>query len=423
MEQASERSYLNTIMATTDGIHEDNADREQSLRNAPFAVKLVAPIAKKLRYGTLLLTLPDSTQYRFSGSENPEAEATINVKNARFYRRVLLKGDIGLFESFADGDWDTPNLTAVLYLFARNADQIQSAYEAAPLISWIESFKNALNRNTRSGAKRNIMAHYDLGNSFYETWLDQSMTYSSARFVNADEDLTTAQQRKYQTLTDAIGLKPDETVLEIGSGWGGFAEFAAKTVGARVTGLTISKAQYDYARERIFREGLSEKVEIRLQDYRDIDGAYDKVASIEMFEAVGRSYWPAYFEKVRDSLKPGGVAGLQIITIADRFFDHYARTPDFIQRYVFPGGMLPSEEVLKQQIERAGLFWRDAQGFGQDYAETIVRWRERFLAAWENIASMGFDDRFNKLWRYYLAYCEAGFRARTIDVIQLAATR
>ncbi|MEL7487292.1 MAG: cyclopropane-fatty-acyl-phospholipid synthase family protein [Pseudomonadota bacterium] len=397
--------------------------RQAALQGTPLMMRLAATIADKLRYGTLTLQLPDGRRLVFRGQEECEHAATINIKNYRFAWGVLLKGDIGFYESFADGDWDTPDLTAVLYIFARNADHIQKSYEAAPVLKWIENIRSALDRNTRVGAKRNIMAHYDLGNEFYEKWLDRTMTYSSARFAGPSNDLADAQRNKYKTLAQSIDLRPDDSVLEIGSGWGGFAEFAAKDVGARVTGLTISKAQYDYARERIFREGLAEKVEIRLQDYRDVGGAYDKVASIEMFEAVGKQYWPAYFSKVRDCLKPGGAAGLQIITIADRFFDHYLSSPDFIQRYVFPGGMLPSPEALKNHVSKANLAWRDAQSFGLDYARTLEEWHARFLDAWEEIASMGFNDGFKKLWRYYLSYCEAGFRARTIDVMQVAVTR
>ena len=280
-----------------------------------------------------------------------------------------------------------------------------------------------MNRNTKSGSKRNIMAHYDLGNSFYEKWLDRTMTYSSARFDDHDTDLASAQKHKYCTLAETMSLKPDETVLEIGSGWGGFAEYAAKDIGAYVTGVTISKAQLDFAQERIFREGLAEKVNFRLQDYRDLSGQYDKIASIEMFEAVGQEYWPAYFDKLRECLKPGGVAGLQIITIDDRYFDHYQARPDFIQRYVFPGGMLPSIPQLRKQIENAGLIWQDAFAFGQDYAKTLNVWTERFLDAWEAIAPLGFDEQFKKLWRFYLAYCEAGFRAKSTDVIQAAVMR
>jgi cyclopropane-fatty-acyl-phospholipid synthase len=235
--------------------------------------------------------------------------------------------------------------------------------------------------------------------------------------------LSSAQYNKYRTLAQSIELKEGDSVLEIGSGWGGFAEFAAKEIGAQVTGLTISPAQFEYAQERIFREGLADKVEFKLLDYRDASGQFDKVASIEMFEAVGKEYWPAYFQKVCELMKPGGAAGIQTITIADRFFETYANSTDFIKRYVFPGGMLPSVKVLKAEVARAGLSWQGASAFGLDYAATLAEWHRRFLAAWDEIGAMGFDNRFKKLWEFYLSYCEAGFRAATTDVMQIRLAR
>ncbi|MGE0408918.1 MAG: class I SAM-dependent methyltransferase, partial [Amphiplicatus sp.] len=255
-----------------------------------------------------------------------------------------------------------------------------------------------------------------------EKWLDRTKTHSTALYPTPEADPTAAQMNKYTALARAIDLKPGDELLEIGSGWGGFAEYAAKQ-GAKVTGLTISKAQLDYARARIFRAGLADRVEFRFEDYRDVSGAFDKAASIEMFEAVGKEYWPTYFKKLHDVLRPGGVAGLQVITIADRFFGKYQRSTDFIQRHIFPGGMLPSPSALKAQMQRAGLVWKEASSFGEHYARTLQEWRRRFLDAWEDIQAMGFDERFQKLWGYYLSYCEAGFRARTIDVSQIAAAR
>ena len=398
-------------------------NKDQALRGLPFFFNLVAAIALKIRTGSLVFILPDGRSFRFEGCEDPEETATIIVRQFDFARRIVLNGDVGFFESFADGQWDTPDLPQCLYVLARNTDYIQSAFEAAPIIRWIGNLRHGLNRNTKSGSKRNIHAHYDLGNRFYEQWLDRTMTYSSARFSENHADLAEAQTNKYRTLAQAMDVKAGDHILEIGAGWGGFAEFAAKHTEAKVTGLTISEAQLNYGRERIFREQLNEKVELRLQDYRDVDGQFDKIASIEMFEAVGKEYWSTYFNKIRECLKPGGVAGLQIITIADRFFDHYSRGPDFIQRYVFPGGMLPSPSLLRKHVEDAGLIWRDAQAFGQDYARTLSEWTQRFLASWDAIAPLGFDDRFKKLWRFYLAYCEAGFRAESTDVVQVSVAR
>ncbi len=399
---------------------EKTAKSGQDLSGLPVFFRLACNMAARIRYGSLRFILPDGRELSFAGAEEAQAEGVVIVRDFAFARRSVLGGDIGFFESYADGQWDSPNVTDVLYVFARNADFVKDAFTKTPLIAFFERIRhNFINKNTRAGARRNIMAHYDLGNAFYEKWLDRTMTYSSARFGAGAHDLSAAQTNKYRTLARSIELKPDESVLEIGSGWGGFAEFAAKEVGAKVTGLTISPAQLDYARRRIQREGLGERVEFRLQDYRDANGSYDKIASIEMFEAVGQEYWPAYFEKVRELLKPGGAAGIQTITIADRYFDTYSRSTDFIKRYVFPGGMLPSVGALKNEVSRAGLTWQDAAAFGQDYAATLAEWRRRFLAAWDEIVAMGFDDKFKKLWQFYLSYCEAGFRAATTDVMQI----
>lgn len=392
---------------------------EASMSGLPFFMLLACKMAARIRYGALKFILPDGRVLRFSGAEEIESEGVIIVKRWAFARRSVLGGDIGFFESFSDGDWESPSVTDVLYVFARNADVVREAFRATPLIAVVDRVRHNLNRNTRAGSRRNIMAHYDLGNAFYEKWLDRTMTYSSARFESGANDLSSAQTNKYASLARTIGLSHGESVLEIGSGWGGFAEFAAKEIGAKVTGLTISPSQLDYARERIFREGLSDRVEFRLLDYRDASGSFDKIASIEMFEAVGQEYWPTYFGKVQELLKPGGVAGIQTITIADRFFDTYSRSTDFIKRYVFPGGMLPSPNALRSEVERAGLSWQGAAAFGQDYARTLAEWRRRFLAAWEEIVAMGFDDRFKRLWQFYLSYCEAGFRAATTDVMQI----
>ncbi len=399
------------------------SSNRQNLEGLPFFFRQACRLATRLHYGTLVFKLPDGRTLTFEGLEERDAKGVIIVKDYGFAWRSILGGDIGFFESYADGQWDSPGLADCLYIFARNADHVQEAFAAAPLIDFINNIRHTWNKNTKAGSRRNIMAHYDLGNSFYEKWLDPTMTYSSARFPSPNADLEAGQINKYRSLAQSIDLKPGERVLEIGSGWGGFAEYAAKDVGAKITGLTISPSQYEYARERIFREGLNEKVEFRLQDYREVDGKFDKIASIEMFEAVGKEYWSTYFDKIRSALKPGGIAGLQIITIADRFFTHYLKSTDFIQRYIFPGGMLPSDAVLKGLIEKAGLNLREASPFGQDYARTLNEWRRQFTASWDDIMPLGFDERFKKLWRFYLAYCEAGFKAGTTNVVQIAAQR
>lgn len=393
-----------------------------SLKGLPFFFRLGCGIARRMRRGALVFRLPDGRTLEFRGDDTP-AVGEIVVNDFAFARRSVLGGDIGFFESFADGQWDSPNIADVLHVFALNADYVTDAFTAAPFLGVIDRLRHAFNRNTRAGSRRNIIAHYDLGNEFYAKWLDETMTYSSARFAPHTNDLAAAQVNKYRMLADQIGLKPGDRVLEIGSGWGGFAEIAARDYGAHVTGLTLSPAQLAYASRRIERAGLGDRAQFRLEDYRDAEGAYDKIVSIEMFEAVGREYWPVYFEKVAGLLKPGGIAGLQIITIADRFFDAYSKSTDFIQRYVFPGGMLPSPTILRRQIELAGLSVRNSQSFGSDYAETLIEWRRRFVAAWDDVRAMGFDERFAKLWRFYLSYCEAGFRAGTTDVVQIAIQR
>jgi cyclopropane-fatty-acyl-phospholipid synthase len=274
-------------------------------------------------------------------------------------------------------------------------------------------------RNTRAQAKRNIYAHYDIGNTFYKSWLDPSMTYSSALFEDGANDLTAAKHNKYRRLAEALNLQPEQTVLEIGCGWGGFAEYAAKTYNVKVVGLTISQEQRDFAQKRIFEAGLNDRVEIRFQDYRDEAGQYDRIASIEMIEAVGEAFWPKYFSQLRDRLLPGGLAGIQAITISDNMFPTYRREVDFIQRYVFPGGMLPSPAVLKSLGEHFGIPVIKERIFGQDYARTLATWRHNFRQAWPSLTPLGFDERFRRLWEYYLAYCEAGFLSGNIDVRQV----
>jgi cyclopropane-fatty-acyl-phospholipid synthase len=331
-----------------------------------------------------------------------------------------MSGDIGFAEGLMAGEWESDDLAGLLTLIAANVERFTRLLEGGPLGKALNWLRHVSRANTRAGARRNILAHYDLGNRFYEAWLDRSMTYSSARFDTQERDLEAAQRAKYKALTEHIELRPGEHVLEIGCGWGGFAEYAARECGARVTGITLSDEQLAYARERMQRAGLSDRVEIRRQDYRDVGGAFDKVASIEMFEAVGEEYWPAYFRKISEVLKPGGRAGLQIITIKDDLFEQYRRRADFIQRYVFPGGMLASMKRLREETEKAGLALRKAEAFGQSYADTLAEWARRFQSKWSDIRAMGFDERFRQLWLFYLSYCEAGFRTGRTDVVQLA---
>ncbi len=323
------------------------------------------------------------------------------------------------------GEWDTPDLAILLETLVNNYDHIRRLFDGNPVMNLVNWLGHRLNRNSRRGSRRNIHAHYDLGNAFYGAWLDPSMTYSSARYERPGQSLQDAQRVKYVSLARMMDLQPGHSVLEIGCGWGGFAEFAAREVGAVVTGVTISREQHDYARRRLFEAGLADRADIRLIDYRDVEGRFDRVASIEMFEAVGREYWPTYFQKVHEVLTPGGRAGLQIITIQDDLFDEYDARTDFIQKYVFPGGSLPSEARMAPDISGAGLVEAGIVRFGGDYAETLAEWARRFESAWGEIVrtEASFDDRFHRLWRFYLAYCEAGFRSGRTDVIQMALQR
>jgi cyclopropane-fatty-acyl-phospholipid synthase len=396
---------------------------DPELRKAPAAFRTVLKVcSENWQYGRLTFVLPSGREVLIEGKE-AGPEARLMVRDYRFLTRVLSGGDIGFGEGFMAGEWDTPDLSALLEAFTANLDRIRRLLEGGVFFRLYNVVTHAMHRNSRAGSKRNILAHYDLGNAFYSRWLDPTMTYSSARYERPGQPLSEAQRNKYASLARQIGLGPDNHVLEIGCGWGGFAEFAAGEVGAKVTGITISPAQYEFARKRLFDQGLAEKADIRLVDYRDVEGRFDRVASIEMFEAVGEEYWPTYFNKIRDVLSPGGRAGLQIITIRDELFTQYRRRADFIQKYVFPGGMLPSETRLKEETDKAGLEWRDIVHFGQNYADTLAEWAGRFEAAWEEIKGLGFDERFRRLWRFYLGYCEAGFRTERTNVVQLSLTR
>ena len=379
-------------------------------------------MARNWGEGALDVVLPGGRKLTITG-QTPGPTATLEVRDYRFMRRVMGSGAIGFAEGFMAGEWDTPDLPALLEVFSLNFDRLQRLVQGQPWMRLVHRVLHARRRNTRQGSRHNIHAHYDLGNAFYGQWLDASMTYSAALFASPAQPLHEAQEAKYAALARGMGLEAGHSVLEIGCGWGGFAEYAAARVGAKVTGVTISKAQYEFARRRLFDQGLAERAEIRLVDYRDVEGRFDRIASIEMFEAVGRQYWPAYFGQVHALLQPGGRAGLQIITIEDALFDDYAKHADFIQKYIFPGGMLPSEGRLRQEVSRAGLSWQGAARFGQDYARTLNQWAVRFQEAWMAIEPLGFDERFRRLWLFYLAYCEAGFRTGRTDVIQLSLGR
>lgn len=384
----------------------------------PFYTASVIRTLTQLQYGALTVRLPEGGAYRFdSGREGPAADITLH--NWRPPRRALMGGSIGIAESYMDGDWDSSDVTAFLELFSVNYDLGNELTSPGLVQLAVERLRHWLNANTRRGSRKNISAHYDLGNRFYELWLDPSMTYSSAIYGKSTNSLEAAQAEKYRSLVENIRIGDNDQVLEIGCGWGGFAEYVAKMTGASVTALTISREQFDYARERIFKAGLGEKVKFKFQDYRDETGVYDKIASIEMFEAVGEKYWDLYYGKVRDCLREGGRAGLQIITIADKSFQKYKSRPDFIQKYVFPGGMLPTPTILSTLAGSYGLIEDAPRIFAHDYARTLAEWRENFREKWSHIRNLGFDERFKRMWEFYLHYCEAGFRSENIDVRQV----
>ena len=392
------------------------ADRSAFSLGAGLFMRL---LASSWHRGRLTVSLPNGAVHHLEGRE-PGRTAVLWITDWRSVRRAIVGGDIGFAEGYMAGEWDSPHLATLLEALADNYDRLSRLVEGNPGLNTLNRLAHGLNRNSRRGSRRNIHAHYDLGNDFYGQWLDGSMTYSAARFDAPGQSLEQAQRNKYARLAAMMDLRRDQSVLEIGCGWGGFAEYAAREVGARVTAITISREQHDFARRRIHEAGLDERVDIQLIDYRDVEGRFDRVASIEMFEAVGEQYWGGYFDTLSRVLKPEGRAGLQIITIRDELYEGYRRRPDFIQKYVFPGGMLPSEPRLAPVIAGAGLVWDATERFGADYAATLDLWGERFEAAWERIAAGGrFDERFRRLWRFYLAYCEAGFRSGRTDVIQI----
>lgn len=388
---------------------------EHSLSGLPASVKLVFLLLNRLSHGHLQLALPDGRVYEF-GSAGPDGAVVIKVKNVRLFKRLIRHGSMGFAEAYMDGDWETPDLAKLLTMLNRNMSQIAAAIDRNKLANIINRLIHRLRPNTRAGSKRNIHAHYDLGNEFYSLWLDATMTYSSALFRDSQKSLRDAQNEKYRALAESASIGPDDHVLEIGCGWGGFAEFAAREIGCKVTGITISKEQLAFAKNRIAMAGLSDKANFEFRDYRDVTEKYDKIVSIEMFEAVGETYWSTYFAQIKNLLKPHGRAGLQIITIAGERFAAYRKKADFIQRYIFPGGMLPSPERLQHEFSAAGLRLASREDFAYDYARTLAQWHENFLKVWPEVQALGFDMRFKQMWRYYLAYCEAGFRTKSIDV-------
>ncbi|HEY9149383.1 MAG TPA: cyclopropane-fatty-acyl-phospholipid synthase family protein [Gammaproteobacteria bacterium] len=387
-----------------------------SVAHAPWYARQVIRLLEDMGHGCLHLQLPNDMAITL-GQGQPDAH--LQVHQWSMFRDVLTQGDIGFAEAYIAGAWDTPDLAGLLTLLARNRDDLEQAIYGRWWGRLYNRLRHLRNANTRAGSRRNIATHYDLGNAFYGLWLDRSMTYSSACFdADPGASLEAAQARKYQRMLDLLGMDKGGSILEIGCGWGGFAEHAARVSGHRVRGITLSREQLDHARRRIEQAGLARQCSFAFQDYREEDGQYDGIVSIEMFEAVGEAYWPAYFDTLKKALKPGGRAAVQTILIDDALFDRYRQGSDFIQRYVFPGGMLPSPRRFVEEAKRAGFAVTRRDHFGLDYAETLARWCQTFLARKAEVKQLGFDERFVRIWHFYLAYCEAGFRAGSIDVAQ-----
>ena len=386
--------------------------------NLPRYFAAVFARIKAMEVGQLDIHLPDGRVFSAKG-RNPGPVADLHIHNPDCFARLIREGDLGFSDAYLEGWWSTSDLQAFMDLVHMGANTVYDGFPGSGLARAYERFRFWLHRNHRRQAKKNISYHYDLGNDFYGLWLDDTMTYSSALFQSGQDSLEKAQTAKYASMVDQMGVKPGDHVLEIGCGWGGFAEYAAGQRGLRVTGLTISEEQLEFARERLERAGLSDRVELRLQDYRDCRGQFDGIASIEMFEAVGEKYWPAYFSTIRDRLKPGGQATLQIITVADRRWEVYRKGVDFIQKHIFPGGMLPSPKVLREQVEKAGLGVVRSIEFGDSYNQTLRRWHDTFNTRWDQISGMGFDERFHKMWNFYLTSCAAAFKTGNCDVTQI----
>ena len=384
----------------------------------PWHAKTILSLLEKIQIGQLSLTSPDGEKYIFRGAQSG-LEAHIQIHDWSVCQACLKSGDIGLAETYISGLWDTPDIQSLLRLFLVNRQVIDKAIYGSWWGRCGYRIKHWLNKNSKSGSKKNIHAHYDIGNSFYSLWLDPSMTYSSACFENKDISLSDAQEAKYQRIIQSISARPGQNILEVGCGWGGLMEVASKQ-GINIDCLTISQEQASYAQHRFaqIQSEVTGQANILIQDYRDHQEQYDGIASIEMFEAVGEKYWPTYFQMIQRCLKPGKKACIQTIVIADDLFDKYRRSSDFIQQYVFPGGMLPSIEKFKQAAQRQGLIIKEVYSFGQDYQKTLCLWNQKFNQHLQEIRLQGFDEKFIRLWNLYLMYCAAGFAEKSIDVVQ-----
>ena len=386
-------------------------------RGSGYFGRLVLGALSKLQHGRLSLSLPNGATYVFGSTDQSDLHAVVSIRRWRALRRFATGGSLGLARAYIDGDWSSPNLTALFELAIANEHNPMVWYTGNGVARVLHRLTHLLRGNSKSGSRKNIAYHYDLGNSFYERWLDPTMTYSSAYYADADTGMTLqdAQRAKYDRILELGEIAAGHSVLEIGSGWGGFACHAAEQ-GINVHGITVSRAQLDYSRARAAARDGDSTPQFSFTDYRDVDGSYDRIVSIEMLEAVGEDYWPKYFSVLHDRLKAGGNAIVQVITIEDSRFEAYRKSTDFIQRYIFPGGLLPSPGIMKDMTRKAGLALEQTEYFRLSYARTLAEWNRRFQDTWPELAEQGFDKPFKRMWEFYLTYCEAGFKSGNIDV-------
>lgn len=386
-------------------------------KRPPLWMRIVQKWVGRIACGTLTVEFPDGQSLHVKGSK-PGPNATMAIRSPKFVWQVISGGKLGLARAFIDNNWDSPDIGAVLELGILNEDYLNSVLALPALARLLANLRHRLRANTPKGSKRNIAFHYDLGNQFYAQWLDETMTYSSGLFQTAGQSLSDAQNAKYDRIVRQLNIQKNDRVLEIGCGWGGFAEYAVRQTGCSIVGLTLSQEQAHFARERMMKAGLSDRVEIRIEDYRNCEGRFNKIVSVEMFEAVGEENWPVYFARLQALLEADGEALLQVITIDDNRLDQYRNNADFIQTYIFPGGMLPSCKALIDVARRHDLKLTDQLMFGHDYEKTLLQWDDQFIKQWCSIEPLGFDARFKRMWRYYFHYCAAGFRSQRIDVGQ-----
>ncbi len=383
-----------------------------------FWNKLFLNGVKKFPYGSISIEWPNGITNKIDAYKyGPHAHLKIADNNV--IKEIIHGGSVKFAELYMDKRISSKNLTSLMHYCALNNDQAEETFKISFLKYLHNKFLHFKNRNTKIQAKKNISYHYDLGNQFYRYWLDKSMTYSSAIFSNQYDKLELAQKNKYKKLAELSNIKNGDTILEIGCGWGGFSEFLANNYNCKITAITISKEQFNFAKKRIEEANLSKKVTVLFCDYRNIEGKFDKIVSIEMFEAVGKDYWNVFFDKIKSILKPNGNIGLQLITIDDKIYNVYEKNPDFIQKYIFPGGMLPSFKILENILSNNSLYIESVNSYANDYAKTLSLWKQEFNKNWENIEKLGFDETFNRMWNYYLSYCEGGFLSKNIDLKQI----